>query len=114
EGLVECRQPDFFGSAAGKGKIYSETRAFARARFVGVAPEVGVLGVGFGVEGDEEDVAAGVEDVLGAVAVVVVDVEDGDAGFAGHDEALGGGGGVVEVAEASAVVGAGVVAGGTA
>ncbi len=43
-----------------------------------MAPEVGVLGVGVGVKGEEEDVITAVEDILRAVAVMVVDVEDGD------------------------------------
>jgi hypothetical protein len=45
----------------------------------GLAEEEGEVVPGVGVEGEDEDVGAVVEDRLGAVAVVVVDVEDRDA-----------------------------------
>src|SRR3546814_9967231 len=64
-----------------------------------------------GVDRGEEDVGTIVEDRLGAVAVVVVDIEDGDAPGAAVDEGLRCDGGVVEEAVAAVEVGGGVVAG---
>ena len=64
------------------------------------------------VQGGEQHVAAPVEDRLGAVAAVVVDVEDGDPRRPLVAERLGGDGGVVEIAVAADGVGRGVVAGG--
>ena len=113
-GVAQGVEPFFFGAVAGQGEVGGEGFAFAGAGFGGVAPEVGVLGVGVGVEGGEEDIAAVVEDVLRAVAVVVVDIKDGDTFHAGEEEMLCGDGSIVEEAEAAAVVGAGVVAGGAA
>lgn len=58
----------------------------------------------------EQHVAALVEDVLGAVAVVVVDIEDGDFLAALVEEGLGSDGGIVQVAVATHQVAGGVVA----
>jgi hypothetical protein len=63
------------------------------------------------VDGDGEDIGAFVEDVLLAVAVVVIDVEDRDAAL-GRKQ-VGSDGGVVEVAEASERAVLGVMSGGT-
>src|SRR5581483_11999830 len=63
-----------------------------------------------GVEGDEHHVVAVVEDLLRAVAVVVVDVEDGHALRPGVAEGLGRDGGVVEEAVAAVEVAPGMVA----
>ena len=49
----------------------------------------------------EEHIVAAVEDVLGAIAVVVVDIEDGNLAPALVEECLGGDGGVVQVAVAT-------------
>ena len=66
------------------------------------------------VDRDGQDVGAVVEDVLGAVAVVVVDVEDGDLAPSSLDEVLRGDRAVAEVAEAAVGVALGVVARGPA
>jgi len=79
QGGVEGLEPVGFGGAAREGEVDVEAGAGAIAGLLWVAPEVGVLRVGVSVQGEEEDVRSGVEDVLGAVAVVVVEVEDGEA-----------------------------------
>ena len=58
----------------------------------------------------EQHIAALVEDVLGAVAVVVVDIEDGDFPAALVEEGLGSDGGVVQVAVTAHHVAGGMVA----
>ena len=58
----------------------------------------------------EQHVAALVEDVLGAVAVVVVDIEDGDFLAALVEEGLCGDGGIVQVAVAAHQVAGGMMA----
>ncbi len=61
------------------------------------------------VDRGEQHVAALVENRLGAVAVVIVDVEDRDFLVAGIEEGLSGNGGVVEVAITAHQVAGGVV-----
>jgi hypothetical protein len=61
------------------------------------------------VDRSEEHVGAIVEDVLGAVAVVVVHIQYRDALGTGIQHGLHGDGGVVQVAVAAHVVGSGVV-----
>jgi hypothetical protein len=46
---------------------------------MGITPDEGIIGRGIGVDRDREHVWAPIEDALGTVAVVHVDVEDGDA-----------------------------------
>ena len=87
-----------------------ESLALALAHLVGEAREIRVGEVGMAVDRDGQDVGAVVEDVLGAVAVVVVDVEHGDLRRA-VGEVLGGDRAVAEVAEAAVGVALGVVAG---
>lgn len=62
------------------------------------------------VQARQEHVVAVVEDFLRAIAVVVIDVEDRDAGVAVVDEALGGDGGIVEVAIAAEEIAARMMA----
>ena len=78
---------------------------------VGVAEVVRVFGVRRAVQRDEQDVVALPEDLLGAVAVVVVDVDDGDAGAALVEQVLCGERRVVEEAVATVEAAPGVVAG---
>jgi len=61
------------------------------------------------VDRGEEYVVALIEDVLGAVAVVVVDIEDGHPGAALVKEGLGGNRGIVQVAVAAHDFSSGVV-----
>ncbi len=61
----------------GKGKVEVESPAFPFSFFVLEPREIGVGEPGVPVEGDGEDVAPPVEDILLPVAVVVVDVEHG-------------------------------------
>ena len=78
----------------------------------GLVAEAGEIGIGearMAVDRDGEHVGAGVEDLLLAVAVVIVDVEDGDAAVA--REQVGGDRRVVEIAEAAEGARLGVVAG---
>ena len=74
------------------------------------AQEVGELHRRVSVQGDEEHVRAVVEDRLGAVAVVVVEIEDGDPSGTAIQQMLGGDGRVVEEAVAAVEVRCGVVA----
>ncbi len=62
----------------GHGEVEGVAAALADAGFVGEAG-VWVLGVGVFMDGDDERVAALFEEVLRAVAVVDVEVDDGDA-----------------------------------
>ena len=61
---------------------------------------------------DAKNLCRRVENVLGAVAVVVVDVDERDPGTGG--QVRGGEGGVIEVAVAAEIIAPGVVARGTA
>src|SRR3546814_1057877 len=79
--------------------------AGTRAGLVGVAEEEGILLLRVAVDRGEEDIGAVIEYRLGAVAVVVVDIEDGDTPGTGVDEGLRGDGGVVEEAVAAVEVG---------
>ncbi len=110
---------DFFGEGGAvgfvvavgvEGDVESETGAAADADF-GFVAGAGVGAAGVLVEGDVEDIGAILEGVLGAVAVVSVEIDDGDAGeFMLSDEVFGGDGDVVEEAEAHGMVAFGVVA----
>ena len=85
-------------------------RAGARAPLALVAGEEGIEGAGVGVHRDEQYIAAREEDALGAVAVMDVDVDDGDrCEFGPH--MLGGDGDIVEQAEAARQIAIGVMAG---
>jgi len=59
-----------------------------------------VLEARVGVEAREKDVGPAVEEALRPVAVVVVDVEEGDARAAAEEQRLGGDGGIVQEAVA--------------
>jgi hypothetical protein len=74
-----------------------------------VAPEEGVEAGRVGVERDRQHVAAGVKDALRPIAVVQVDVEDGDP-FGRIAQKLRGNRRVVEVTEAAGQVAEGVMA----
>src|SRR3546814_8132727 len=67
--------------------------------------DLGILLLRVAVDRGEEDIGAVIEYRLGAVAVVVVDIEDGDTPGTGVDEGLRGDGGVVEEAVAAVEVG---------
>src|SRR5690606_14295147 len=90
--------------------------AFARAaaRFIRVPEKVRVGLRGVPVEGGEEHVRALVEDLLRAVAVVIVDVEDGYPSRPRIPQELRGNGGVVQIAVAAVEIGPGVMPRGTA
>ena len=83
----------------------------AFAGLVFMAPVEGIIGGGIGVDRDEQHVAPRIEDVLRAVAMMIIDVEDGDAAPARRDRGLGGDGSGVEVAIAADIIGAGMMAG---
>ena len=80
--LVEGGEVGVVVDPGGRGR-FSVVPARARRPLVGVAGEVRVGPVRVAVERDVQHVGAVVEDLLGAVAVVVVDVEDRDAFGAG-------------------------------
>src|SRR3546814_7903583 len=67
--------------------------------------DLGILLLRVAVDRGEEDIGAVIEYRLGAIAVVVVDIEDGDTPGTGVDEGLRGDGGVVEEAVAAVEVG---------
>ena len=60
---------------------------------------------------DGEDIAAIVEDLLRPVAMMVIDIQDGDTLGAAVAEGLGGDGGVVEEAVAAIEIAAGMMSG---
>jgi hypothetical protein len=67
-------------AAAGRQRqiqVVAMARAFAA--FIGMAQIERVFVARIGVDGDEQHIVAVVEDALRAVAVVVVEIEDGDA-----------------------------------
>ncbi len=64
------------------------------------------------MDGDGQDIGTSVENILGAVSGVVVDVEQGYLAKLGKP--MGGNGGVVDVAVSAAVGASGVMAGGAA
>ena len=97
--------------AARQRQVECRAFAFAIADLVGVTPEEGIVGRRVGMERGVEDIAALPENVLGAVAVMIVDVEDGDAPDAAVARQLGGDGGDVDMALAAIMVAAGMMAG---
>ena len=80
------------------------------ALLVGMAEEERIFGHRVAVQVDHQHVRPLVEDFLRAVAVMVVDVEDGDPARALVAEPLRGDCGVVDVAIAAHEAGAGVMA----
>ena len=95
-----------------EGDVEGETLAAADAGF-GFEAGAGVTATGVLVEADVEHIVAVFEGVLGAVAVVDVKIDDGDAGeVVAADEMLGGDGDVVENAEPHGLIALGMVAGG--
>ncbi len=97
------------------GQRQVEVEALARpvAALVLIACVERVVVRWVGMNRDRQHVVAAIEDLLGAIAVMGIDVEDRDLAEL-RAQALGRDGGVVEIAEAAGTVGAGVVAGGTA
>ena len=91
-------------------QVAVETHACACAALVRIAEIVGIFGVRIAVDAGELHIRALVEDGLRAVAVVVVDVEHGDALHARVAQRLRGNGGVVEEAVAPEEIRAGMVA----
>src|SRR5690606_38333774 len=91
-----------------------EAFALALSLFVGMAEEEGIFGHGVAVKVENLHVTAPVEDLLRAIAVMVVDIEDGDPCRALVAEPLRHDGCVVDVAIASHEGVAGMVSGRTA
>ena len=92
-------------------QVEVEPLALAGAALVGVAEEIGIFDARVGVDVHHLHVGAGVEDRLGAVAVVVVDVEDADPAEPAAAQPFRGDGGVVDEAIAAGGARPGVVAG---
>src|SRR5690606_19185476 len=88
--------------------VQVEAAAAALAALVLVAREVRIGRARMTVDRDGQHVGAVVEDVLRAVAVVIVDVEHGDA--AALAQPMRGGGRTVEIAEAAEAGALGVMA----
>ena len=84
-----------------EGQVEGRARAPPAAALVRVAGEVRVGPVRVAVQRHVLDVVALVEDLLGAVAVVVVDVEDADPGPGRAGDVVSDDGRVVEVAVAA-------------
>ena len=74
-----------------------------------MAPEVRIIHARIGVDGGEEDVAARPEDILRAIAVMIIDIEDRDPP-AGLGRRLGRDRRIVEVAIAAEIVAPGMMA----
>ena len=68
----------------GERQVQIGAGAPGNALLVGVAKEVGKLDLRVGMNRAERDIATVVENVLRPVAVVVVDVEKGDAAMRGE------------------------------
>ena len=62
---------------AGQRQVEIESFACTFAALIGKAEKCGKAKAGIGVDGDEQHIAAGVENRLRAVAVMVVHIEDG-------------------------------------
>ena len=101
QGAVHRLEEAVVGQAGGLGQVevLAGTRPFAR--LVPVAEEERVLPRRIGVNRGVEDVAPAPEDLLGAVAMVIVDVEDRDALAGRSHDRLGCDRGVVEEAVAA-------------
>ena len=89
-----------------------ETQSAAEAGFIRKAGIVWILKVRVGMDGDGEHIIAFIEDILCAVARVLVHVEDRD--FSDLGQPLGGDGGVVEEAVSARDLASRVVAWGAA
>ena len=111
ERILQRIAPDREAGAARQRQVAVEAQPVALAALVCVAQVIGVLGVRIAVDAGELHVGALVEDGLGAVAVVIVDVEHGHAiDDARVAQRLCGNGRVVEEAVAAKEVRAGMVA----
>jgi hypothetical protein len=64
------------------------------------------------MEGDRKNICSAIEDPLGPVAVMHVDIQNGDPPGAPITAVLSGDGGVVQKAEAAGLVGEGMMSGG--
>nr|GEU28338.1 hypothetical protein [Tanacetum cinerariifolium] len=106
-------KPGVSRAALGQRQVHIESQSGAVAPFVGVAQIKRVLAARVGVDRDEQHVAAVVENALGAVAVVVVEVEDGHLAGAVVEQVLGGQRGVIEKTVTAEKILARVVAGRT-
>ena len=76
---------------------------------VGMAPEEGIVGRGIGVDRGEEDIFAAGENVLRAVAVVIVDVEYRDPSLARQQRRFGADRGMVQIGIAAEIIAAGMM-----
>ena len=104
QGVIQRGGPFGVPGAARQGVIDVEPVAGALAGFVRVAEKIGEFLARVAVDGHEKHIVAGIEDVLGAVAVVEVDIEDRHPARAAIERALGGDGGIVEEAVAAVLV----------
>ncbi|MNL10451.1 hypothetical protein D3C87_1312500 [compost metagenome] len=108
-GLFQRCAPGVPARTGGQRIVEVEPFASAFAAFIFIAEEEREFGFRVAMDRGEQHVAALVENRLGAVAVVVVDVEDRDLFVALIEERLGGDGGVVEVAITAHQIAGGVV-----
>ncbi|CAI8721592.1 hypothetical protein EMIT0215P_110214 [Pseudomonas serboccidentalis] len=108
-GLIQCRAPHIPAGACRQRVVEVEAFTGAFAVLIVVTEEERKLGFRVAVDRGEQHVAARVENRLGAVAVVIVDVEDRDLLVALVEERLGGDGSIVEVAITAHQVTGGVV-----
>ena len=110
EGIVQGGEPGRGLRAHGQRVVAVGVDPGPLAPLVGVAGEERVLLAGVAVQVGDQHVAPGPEDVLGAVAVVVVDVDDRHPVQPAVEQGLGRGRGVVDEAVAAVEVEGGVVA----
>ena len=103
-------EPAGRGAAGRQRQIDVVAEPGAAARFIGVAEIKRVFAARVGVDGGEQHVVALVKDALRAVAVVVVDIKDGDLAGAVVEQMLRGQGRVVEKTVAAKEIAARVMA----
>ena len=96
--------------AARQRQVQRFAGAFSAAGLVGMAPEERIVGRRVGVDRREQNVGALVENVLRAVAVVIVDVEDRDPQTPRSERRFGSDRDIVEVGIAAEIICASMMA----
>ena len=108
--LIQRGHPRRNGGARRQRVIDREALTYSFAGFVGVARKVGEGHVRVAVERGEQHVVTAIEDLLGAVTVMKIHVENRDTALASVQRALGSDGGIIEKAVAAELIHRRVVA----